>query len=70
MTASKNCPRQIIELPSTLFATIPPACLMAVIPTSLGNLIGLTVRAQHPIRPAQPANFLITLRIINQMVDV
>ena len=70
MTAGKNRPRQIIELLSTRLAAIPSAFLMAVIPASLGDLVGLTVRAAHPTGPAPPANFLVTLRIINQVVDV
>jgi hypothetical protein len=43
---------------------------MAMIPASLGDLVGLTVRAPDPIRPTQTTNFLVTFRIIHQMVDV
>jgi hypothetical protein len=68
--ASKNRPGQIIELPSALPTAIPPAFLMAMIPASLGDLVGLTVRAPDPIRPTQTTNFLVTFRIIHQMVDV
>jgi hypothetical protein len=68
--AGKNRLAQIIELPSALPAAIALAFLMAMIPTSFGDLVGLTVRASHPIRPTQTANFLVTLRIIDQMVDM
>jgi hypothetical protein len=37
----KNRPRQIIELLSTLLAAIPSAVLMAMIPASLGDPVGL-----------------------------
>jgi hypothetical protein len=68
--AGKNRPGQIIELPSALPAAIASAFLMAVIPASVGDLVGLTVRAPDPEGPTQMANFLVTLRIINQVVDV
>ena len=68
--ASKNRRSQIIELLATLFAAITSAGLMTVIPASLGDLVGLTVRASNPIGPTPMANFLVTLLIINQMVDV
>jgi len=68
--AGENRPGQIVELPSTVLAAIPSAVLMAMIPTSLGDLVGLTVRAPDPVRPTQMANFLVTLRLINQVVEV
>jgi hypothetical protein len=66
----KDRPGQIIELLFARLAAIASAFLMAMIPASLGDLVGITVGAADPIRPTQTANFLVTLRIINQMVDV
>jgi hypothetical protein len=66
----KNRPRQIIELLSTLLAAIPSAVLMAMIPASLGDPVGLTVRAPDLIGPTQTANFFVTLRVIYQVVEV
>jgi ribosomal protein L1 len=66
----KDRPAQIIELLFALLAAIASAFLMTMIPASLGDLIGITVRAPNPIRPTQTANFLVTLRITDQVVDV
>ena len=68
--AGENRPSQIIKLPPTLRAAIAPAVLMAVIATSLGELVGLTVRAPDPVGPAPAANFLVTLRVIHQGMEV
>ena len=67
--AGKNRPGQIVELPSTLLAAIASAFLMAMIPAALGNFVGLTVRASDFVGPTQTANFLVTLRVINQVVE-
>ena len=51
-------------------AAIASAFLTAMIPASLGDLVGITVGAPDLIRPKPTANFFVTLRIIHQMVDV
>jgi hypothetical protein len=59
--AGKNRPGQIIKRPFSLLAAITSTFLMAVVPVSLGELVGLTVRAPDPEGPTQTANFLATL---------
>jgi hypothetical protein len=68
--ARKQRPGQIIKLLSALPTAIASAFLMAMIPATLGDLVGITVRTPDPIRPPQPTNFLVTFRIVNQMVEV
>ena len=43
---------------------------MAMTATSLGDLVGLTVWAPDLVGPTQTANFLVTLRLINRVVEV
>jgi hypothetical protein len=68
--AGKNRPAQIIKLLFALLAAITPAFLMAMILAALSDLVGITVGTQDPVGPPQAANFLVTLRVVYQMVDV
>lgn len=66
----ENGAGQIVELLSTSDAPIAlPVGLMGM-ETAFGDNPGITVRATHPIRPAQFAHFFKTSCIIDQVVNV
>ncbi len=70
MMSCKNGVRQIIKACVTVGTRIALTCGFRVIKAALDDLCGLTRWARDAIWPAQLADGLITLHIIDQMLDI
>jgi hypothetical protein len=69
VVSGENRPGQIIEIPAALTAVIPLTGALSVIAPAFLYVPGLTVRTLHPVGPAHLADGLITLVIINQLLQ-
>src|SRR5262245_60356406 len=70
MMASKNGVGQIIKARVTVGTFIALTGGFRVVKAALDDLLGLTQWARDAVRPAQLADGLITLRIIDQVRDI
>jgi hypothetical protein len=70
MMSGKNGVRQIIEACVTVGTLIALPCGFRVIKAALDDLCGLTRWALDAVWPAQLADGLITLNIIDQIFDI
>ena len=70
MMSRKNSVGQIIKTFVTVGTLIALTCGFRVIKAALDDLCGLTRWARDAIWPAQLADGLITLHIIDQMLDI
>ena len=70
MMSGKNGVCQIIKAFVTVGTLIALTCGFRVIKTALNDLFGLTRWALDTVWPAQLAYRLITLNIIDQMLDI
>jgi hypothetical protein len=62
-------PTQIVKLLSASMVDVPLPVRIAVMVPSFFDLVRIAARAANPIRPAQLAYHLITLRIVDQLLD-
>jgi hypothetical protein len=70
MESGKNGVSQIIEACVTVATLIALTCRFRVIKAALDDLCGLTRWARDAVWPAQLADGLITLHIIDQILDI
>jgi hypothetical protein len=70
MMSRKNGVGQIIKASATVVTLIALTGRFCVIKTALDHVFGLTRGALDTIGPAQLANRLIILRIIDEILDV
>jgi hypothetical protein len=70
MMAGKDGVGKIIKAGVTVFAFIALTVRFRIIEAALDNLFGLTRGAVNTIWPAQVADDLITLHIIDQVLDI
>ena len=66
----KNGVRQIIKAPVTAMTLITLTGRFCVIKAALDDVLGLTRWARDAVRPAQLADGLITLHIIDEILNV
>src|SRR3712207_1924169 len=70
MMARKNGVRQIIKASVTAMTLITLTSRFAIITTTLDDFFGLTRGADNTVGPAQVADGLITLHLIDQFLDI
>jgi hypothetical protein len=70
MVSCKDGVRQLIKMLMTIGTLIALACRFCVIKAALADLFGLTSWALDTVWPAQIADNLITLHIIDQILDI
>src|SRR5215831_11479680 len=70
MVSGKDGVGQIIKASITVVTRIALTCRFCVIKTTLNDLFGLTRGTRDAIGPAQRTHSLITLHIIDEMLDV
>ena len=70
MMSSKDCVSQIIKALVAVVALIALTGRFGIIKATLDNMLRLTRRALDAIRPSQLTNGLITLHIIDKILDV
>ena len=70
MMSCKNGVGQIIKAGIAVVALIVLACRVRVVEATLDDLGGLTLWTRHAVWPAQLADGLIALHIINETLDI
>src|SRR5262249_54372556 len=70
MMASKNGVGQIIKASVTVVTLITLTGRFSIIKTTLDNFFGLTRGADNTVWPAQCADSVITLNLIDQILDI
>jgi hypothetical protein len=70
MMSRKNRVRQIIKAPVTAMTLITLTGRVGIIKTTLDDFFGLTRGADNIVWPAQFADGLITLNLIDQFLDI
>ena len=70
MMPGKHRSRQIIKIASAPLTVVLLPLWLGRIPSLLGDLLRITMRTPHPLRPAQFAHRLVTVGIINQILDI
>lgn len=70
MVACKNGPGEIVEIASTGITTVPLTMRLCLIQSMLDDVLAAAKRTSHTLRPAQFANFSITTRVVDEVLDV
>ena len=68
-SGTEQRPAQIVKLLSASMADVPLPVRLAVMVPSFFDLVRIAARGANPIRPAQLAYYLITLRFVDQLLD-
>ena len=68
--SSKNGIRQIIKTSVTVMTLITLTYRFRIIKATLDDVFGFTKRASDAVRPSQLSNGLITLHIIDEILDI
>ena len=70
MVAFKDGPGKIVKVASTRFALVLLSMFLRLVMTIFDDVFAAAKSAPHTLWPAQLANFLITLRIIDEVLDI
>ena len=70
MMAFEDCPSQIVKMTATRFTMIPLTMHLCLIATIFVDVLAVASWTPFPLRPAQFANFFVTTRIVDEVLDI